>query len=234
MESIANTLLRPFARRCCLASSSTAVGRSTAGPATQQQQQQQQHQQLQIMQIRHKSSFARTKRALNIPPHPSFLSDDAASQQDTIIFNPPAAAPSVYHTPFKFLPRNDPRRRANLASLFESHFGGRVPAHSGRSVESMPILAEHKTTGRGPITREEVEEMRAMRTGDPQKWTVRALSIKFDMPMGFIMACCQAPREKIEFERRKMELIRQRWGPAKRKAREDRSRRSAMLYRGEL
>lgn len=218
-----------MARRCCLVSSATAVA---SGPA--QQQPQQQHQ-LQVMQVRHKASAARTKRALNIPPHPSFLSADAASQQDTIIFNPPAAAPSVYHTPFTFLPRNDPRRRANLASLFESHFGGDAAAGaSGRSVEKLPVLAEHQVTSRGPITREEVEEMRALRSGDPQKWTVRALSTKYDMPMGFIMACCQAPREKIEFERRKMELVRQRWGPAKRKAKEDKGRRREMLYRGEI
>lgn len=185
------------------------------------------------MQIRTKATASRTKRALNIPPHPSFLAADAASEQDTIVFNPPSAAPSVYHTPFKFLPRNDPRRRANLASLFESRFG-RTTSASSSSPDSLPVLAEHMTTDRGPITREEVEEMRALRAGDPQKWTVRALSTKYDLPMGFIMACCQAPKEKIEFEKRKMELIRQRWGPAKRKAMEDRARRREMLYRGEI
>lgn len=222
MEATASTLLRPFARRCCLAGST--AGRSTAGPAPHQQQQQK----LQA-QIRQKATASRTKRALNIPPHPSFLAADAASEQDTIVFNPPAAAPSVYHTPFKFLPRSDPRRRANLASLFESHFGA-----GARSPDGLPVLAEHRVSDRGPITKPEVEEMRALRAEDPQKWTVRALSNKFDMPMGFIMACCQAPREKIEFERRKMELIRQRWGPAKRKAMEERGRRREMLYRGEI
>lgn len=235
MEATAGSLLRPLARRCLSASSSTssttaaAVATATAtATATSRCTQQQQ--------IRHKATFSRTKRALNIPPHPSFLAADAASEQDTIIFNPPSAAPSVYHTPFKFLPKTDPRRRANLASLFESHFGGRAAAAAADAVSTsdLPVVAEHKHTNRGPITREEVEEMRALRASDPHTWTVRNLGVKFDLPMGFIMACCQAPREKIEFERRKMELIRQRWGPAKRKAMEDRARRRQMLYAGEI
>lgn len=230
MEATASNLLRPLARRCLSASSSSSSTRSTtaasAVAATSRPTQQQ---------IRHKATFSRTKRALNIPPHPSFLAADAASEQDTIVFNPPSAAPSVYHTPFKFLPKTDPRRRANLASLFESHFGGAGAAQGQQvSTSDLPVLAEHKHADRGPITREEVEEMRRLRASDPHTWTVRNLGVKFDLPMGFIMACCQAPREKIEFERRKMELIRQRWGPAKRKAMEDRARRRQMLYAGEL
>ncbi|KAK3365820.1 mitochondrial ribosomal protein subunit L20-domain-containing protein [Lasiosphaeria ovina] len=65
---------------------------------------------------RFKSSTSRTKRALNVPPEPSF-----AKRQDKttgIIFNPPSSSPSVFNTPFKFLPKCDPRRRANLPSLF--------------------------------------------------------------------------------------------------------------------
>lgn len=234
MEATASSLLRPLARRCLSASSSTSsttVAAAAVATATATSRSTQQHQQ---QQIRHKATFSRTKRALNIPPHPSFLAADAASEQDTIIFNPPSAAPSVYHTPFKFLPKTDPRRRANLASLFESHFGGRAAAAQAVSTSDLPVIAEHKHTDRGPITREEVEEMRALRASDPHTWTVRNLGVKFDLPMGFIMACCQAPREKIEFERRKMELIRQRWGPAKRKAMEDRARRRQMLYAGEI
>lgn len=213
MEAAATHLLRPAARRC-VTSTRTALKQ----------------------QLRHKATAARTKRALNIPPHPSFLTPDAPHEQDTIIFNPPSAAPSVYHTPFKFLPKTDPRRRANLASLFERHFGSGPNAKP----DNLPVVAwtkEKKATtvsDRGPITREEVEEMRRLRAEDPHKWTVRALSIKFDMPMGFIMACCQAPRSKIEFERRKVELMRQRWGPAKAKAVEDRERRREMLYRGDI
>lgn len=76
--------------------------------------------------------------------------------------------------------------------------------------------------------------MRALRASDPHTWGVRALSKKFNLPMGFVMACCQAPREKLEFERRKIEAMRQRWGPAKKKAEEERHKRLAMFYRGEI
>lgn len=214
MEAAAASLLRPAARRC-LTSTRTALKH----------------------QIRSKATAARTKRSLNIPPHPSFLTPDARLQQDTIVFNPPSASTSVYHTPFKFLPKNDPRRRANLPSLFESHFGS---TNTSATIEQMPTVRFsrekdiHQNPERAPVTKAEVEEMRALRASDPHKWSVRALSAKFDLPMGFVMACCQAPKEKIEFERRKMELIQKRWAPGKRKAMEDRKRRAEMLYNGEI
>lgn len=215
MEATASTLLlRPAVARRCLTSTRTSLKQ----------------------QLRTKATAARTRRALNIPPHPSFLTADARGgglgQEDTIIFNPPSAAPSVYHTPFKFLPRTDPRRRANLASLFEKQFSSPSATNPG----DVPVIpgGERVVADRGPITREEVAEMRRLRSEDPHRWNVHNLSVKYDLPRGFIMACCQAPKEKIEFERRKMELIQARWGPAKKKAHEDRLRRREMLYRGEI
>lgn len=91
---------------CCLLSSSTASrllvpARASLTPLTP---------------ARHAATRRRTKKLLNVAPHPSFLSPPKDS--DTIIINPPSSAPSVHHTPFKFLPKEDPRRRANLAALF--------------------------------------------------------------------------------------------------------------------
>ncbi|KAJ4396521.1 hypothetical protein N0V93_000741 [Gnomoniopsis smithogilvyi] len=214
MEALAASFCRPAARRC-LTSTRTAIKH----------------------QIRSKATAARTRRSLNIPPHPSFLTPDARLEQDTIIFNPPSASTSVYHTPFKFLPKNDPRRRANLTSLFESHFGS---THTSATLEQMPTVrlsrekAAHPNPDRAPVKKAEVEEMRALRASDPHKWSVRNLSAKFDLPMGFVMACCQAPKEKIEFEKRKMELTQKRWPPSKKKAMEERKKRAEMLYRGEI
>lgn len=214
MEAIAASLSRPASRRCL---TSTRAALKT--------------------QIRSKATAARTRRSLNIPPHPSFLTPDTRLEQDTIVFNPPSASTSVYHTPFKFLPKNDPRRRANLTSLFESHFGS---THTPATLEQMPTVRLsrekdiHQNPDRAPITKAEVEEMRALRLSDPHKWSVRNLSAKFDMPMGFVMACCQAPKEKIDFERRKMELIQKRWAPSKKKAMEERKKRAELLYRGEI
>lgn len=223
MEAPAQTLLRPATRSCV----------SSTRHALRQQ-------------IRSKATASRTRRSLNIAPHPSFLAPDSRQQKDHIIFNPPASAPSVYHTPFKFLPKSDPRRRANLAKIFESHFAPptTTPTTAG-GAETTPTTADlptvrglHKPNpafdARGPITKSEVEEMRRLREEDPHKWDVRALSDKYAIPHIFVMMCCQAPKEKLEFERKKMELIRQRWGPIRAKAKEDRHRRTQMLYRGEI
>lgn len=205
-------LLRPTARRCA-SSTRTALKH----------------------QIRTRATSARTRRALNIPPHPSFLSSDSALERDTIVFNPPSSSASVYHTPFKFLPKTDPRRRANLASLFESHFGGAAAAPAPVDASQMgPLVMQAPVFDRPPVTKEEVEEMRELRTEDPYKWTVKALSDRYQIPQAFVMACCQAPKEKIEFERKKLELISRRWGNLKRKAMEDRERRREMLFRGEI
>lgn len=217
MEAPAHTLLRSATRTCV----------SSTRHALRQQ-------------IRSKATASRTRRSLNIAPHPSFLDSDSRQQQDYIIFNPPASAASVYHTPFKFLPKNDPRRRANLAKIFESHFtspaGGAGPTTTTTDLPKVSGLHKHNPAfdARGPITKSEVEEMRRLREEDPHKWDVRALSEKYSIPHIFVMMCCQAPKEKLEFERKKMELIRQRWGPIRAKAKEDRHRRTQMLYRGEI
>lgn len=208
----AANLLRPAARRC--ASSTRTVLKH---------------------QIRTKATSARARRALNIAPHPSFLSSDSQLERDTIIFNPPSSSASVYHTPFKFLPKTDPRRRANLASLFESHFGGgAAPTTTVDASQMGPLVMQAPVFDRPPVTKEEVEEMRQLRSEDPYRWTVKALSEKFQIPQSFVMSCCQAPKEKLEFERKKMELISKRWGAIKRKAKEDKERRRVMLFRGEI
>lgn len=219
--TVVANLLRPVGRRCAN-STRTAL----------------QHQ------IRTKATSARTRRALNIAPHPSFLSSDSKLDRDTIVFNPPSSSASVYHTPFKFLPKNDPRRRANLASLFESHFGGGSGASATAATTTTttamdasqmgPLVMQVPTFDRPPVTREEVEEMRQLRTEDPHRWTVKALSEKFQIPQRFVMSCCQAPKEKIEFERKKLELISRRWGAIKRKAKEDKERRREMLFQGQI
>lgn len=216
MEAIAAALLRPATHRS-LTTTRTALK----------------------TQIRTKATAARAKRAANIPPHPSFLSHDSLQQQDTIVFNPPSASASVYHTPFKFLPKEDPRRRANLASLFESHFGAHTPA----SVAQIPVVRfsrEKHMVGNterrdaAPITKEIVAEVRALRQNDPYTWSVRALSKKYELPMNLVMAMTQGSQEKNEFEKRKLALLQERYSPAKRKAMEDRKRRADMIARGDL
>src|SRR5205814_2861816 len=60
---------------------------------------------------RHESSFQRTKKKLNVKPESSILLSHMSPQHDHIIFNPPSTAPSVFHTPLKFVPKDDKRRQ---------------------------------------------------------------------------------------------------------------------------
>lgn len=216
MEAIAAALLRPATHR----------GLTTTRTALKTQ-------------IRTKATAARAKRSANIPPHPSFLAPDSREHQDTIVFNPPSSSASVYHTPFKFLPKNDPRRRANLASLFESHFGT-YTAGSIAKIPELRLSREKNMVGNpqrrdsAPVTKSIIEEIRALRQEDPYTWSVRKLSVKYDLPMNLIMAATQGSKEKNLFEKRKLALIQERYTPAKRKAMEDRKRRAEMLARGDL
>lgn len=178
---------------------------------------------------RSQSTAQRTRKALKIAPHPSFT---ANAGEDHIIYNPPSAAPSVYHTPFKFLPPSDPRRQANLTQLLRSTSSGGSGADAVLAPEMPPTRAF--LTPRHNVTREQVEEMRALRAQDPATWTVGRLAQRFDCGAYFVMMCCRASPEHLQAERDRLEAIKSRWGPIRTKAREDRKKRKAMLARGEL
>lgn len=181
----------------------------------------------------HKTT-TRTKKALNIAPHPVFLPSTTATG-DTILVNPPSAAPSVYHTPFKFLPPTDPRRRANLSSLFASD-----PAAAAKPTTTetkLPPALNVPSRGPSPryhLTKDDVAEIRRLRNEDPARWSVNALARKFDCSETFITICTPAPREHKERLAKRLEAVKDRWGSIRTKAREDRARRKEMLFRGEL
>ncbi|KAK4453761.1 mitochondrial ribosomal protein subunit L20-domain-containing protein [Podospora aff. communis PSN243] len=192
---------------------------------------------------RHKSSTSRTKRALNIAPHPSFLaspadaSDPATATGSHIIFNPPSSAPSVYHTPFKFLPRSDPRRRANLAaSLFSASTTIKFN-HTGDSAaavaERLPVVRPEppKTYH---LTEADVAEMRRLRYADPVTNSVTALATRYKCPKLFVVMCCHSPAKHQKEMAARKEAVKNKWGPRKTAAREERQRRKQMLLDGLL
>ncbi|ORY65386.1 mitochondrial ribosomal protein subunit L20-domain-containing protein [Pseudomassariella vexata] len=170
------------------------------------------------------STTSRTKKALKIRPDVSFLTPNS---EDHIIFNPPSSAPSVYHTPFKFLPKSDPRRQANLTHLLRTSdlHNAPLPPPAGKLAEIKP---------RSNVTKEEVEEMRQLRNENPAKWSVVRLAEKFQCTKLFVMMCCQASDEHWKSERERLEAIKARWGPMRTNAREERQKRKKMLARGEL
>ncbi|KAF0322539.1 hypothetical protein GQ607_010202 [Colletotrichum asianum] len=183
----------------------------------------------------HKTT-TRTKKALKIAPHPDFL---PSHQGDTILINPPSAAPSVFHTPFKFLPPTDPRRRANLSHLFASSSSSSTSAAATPSAEGtkLPPALAVPSRGANPryhLTPADVAEIRRLRAADPVTWSVSALARKFDCSEVFVTICTPAPREHKEKLAQKLESVKDGWGKIRTKAREDRSRRKEMLLRGEL
>ncbi|KAL2138009.1 hypothetical protein VTI28DRAFT_7669 [Corynascus sepedonium] len=211
--------------------------------------------------VRYKSTAARTRRALRIPPHPSFLNSSSSTSPtdhtttDQIIYNPPSSAASVFHTPFKFLPKSDPRRRANLASeLLAASTTIQYPssssstttststqpqsdAASSSSAEANPfpsIEGAPRYRARHHLTKADIEEMRRLRAADPATNTVQALSARFQCSKLFVMMCCQAPPERKEQVRAELERARDRWGPRRAAARDERRARMGMLFNGEL
>jgi hypothetical protein len=163
---------------------------------------------------------------LKISPHPDFLTP--TSGQNHIIFNPPSSAPSVYHTPFKFLPKSDPRRQANLSQLLRSSSDLPTPALPPPSRTTETRQKQYN------VTREQVEEMRELRASDPAMWSVHELAKKFQCTPLFVMMCCKASPEHKDKERQRLEAIKARWGTIRTKAREDRKKRKVLLLQGGL
>ncbi|KAM0333231.1 hypothetical protein ACHAQA_001891 [Verticillium albo-atrum] len=172
-------------------------------------------------------TWSRTKRALNIAPHPSFA---PAKGENTIIFNPPASEPSIFHTPYKFLPKSDPRRRhADLSTLFTA-----PSSRAAAAAKLPPALNVPSRNPRYHLNKDDVAEIRRLRAEDPVQWSVNRLAQKFDCSEVFITICTPAPREHTERLERKLDAVKNRWGAIRTKARTERTKRKDMLFRGEL
>ncbi|KAG6057874.1 hypothetical protein E4U32_004908 [Claviceps aff. humidiphila group G2b] len=193
-----------------------------------------------ITQRGHKTT-SRTKRALKIPPHDSFLPSRAAPfpAADTIIYNPPSSEASPAHTPFVFLPPNDPRRSALL----------RIRQTTAAEEANKPITGESTTTEndnlppmmkykrrmpRHNVTEDDVETIRLLRAEDPITWSVSKLAAKFECSEVFIKMVAPASKEHLKWLQEKLEKKKARWGHIRTQAREERKMRAKMVYRGEL
>lgn len=187
---------------------------------------------LPLVPVRGHKTTARTKRSLKIAPHDSFLPDrqTAFPGADSIIYNPPSSEASPEHTPFLFLPSNDARRVA-LTRL--RHVTG-SPAAPKKESQLPPQMDYKKRTPVYNLGAEEIKEMKRLRNEDPFTWTSYALAKKFNCSSVFVRMAAPAPPEYLKALKDKTERRESRWGNIKSKAREDRKRRTEMLYRGEL
>lgn len=166
---------------------------------------------------RHQSTYRRTRKALRVKPHASFLPSAPTERADHIIFNPPSSAPSVYHTPAKFLPASDPRSRTQSAGSPTSH------PSATTSATLPPVRTPYEK--KYHLTAAEVEEMRSLRTSDPTTWTRLRLAEKFECSPFFVSLCCSAPKEVHEQQAKDLAEIKKRWGRRKTEAREARVER---------
>jgi hypothetical protein len=169
---------------------------------------------------RHESSFRRTKQRLNVKPDSSFILSNSSPKHDYIIFNPPSSAPSVLHTPLKFLPKDDKRRQFLEATSRRTPGPTRIPP-----LISKPSIPVHH------LTDADIAEIQRLRSSDPMKWSQNKLAKKFNCSMHFIQICCQASAEKKELDRQQLEAIKARWGPKRTRAREDRLKRRDLILK---
>lgn len=182
---------------------------------------------------RSKSSFRRQRKALRVKPDPSFAPSKTETQ-DHIIFNPPSSAPNVYHTPLKFLPKSDPRRKLHpLASTSSATQPSTPPSSSPSEPNSTPRLlnpVRPQYEKKYHLGQEQIDEIRRLRAEDPRKWTRVRLAEKFECSQFFVSLCCCAPEMKAEQDKELAE-IKKRWGRRKTEAREDRKTRKALWGR---
>lgn len=168
---------------------------------------------------RHQSSYRRTKQRLRVKPDASFGSPQQGREQ--IIYNPPSSAPSVYHTPSKFLPANDVRRAM------------RTEPASNTDVNELPGVYKTEAERKYHLTPADVEEIRKLRLNDPMTWSRYSLAKRFECSPLFIAMVCEASPEKKQIQKQVMEAVQSRWGPKRRMAREDRKLRREAWGRDE-
>jgi hypothetical protein len=178
---------------------------------------------------RHESSYRRTKQRLNVKPDASFLLSKNSPQHDHIIFNPPSSAPSVLHTPIKFLPKEDKRRRLLLATAGKLNSSQTTPLPP--PIKAKPKVPHHH------LSETDMAEIQRLKRQDPDQWTNTRLARKFNCSSTFISICLKEcgvdNTERKKEMAAKMEAIKAKWGPRRRKARADTDKRYELAYRAE-
>ncbi|KAF2024952.1 hypothetical protein EK21DRAFT_77590 [Setomelanomma holmii] len=198
---------------------------------------------LPITQCRNESTTRRHKKLLALPEAPSYTLDRSSP---TLIFNPPSSAPNVYHTPLKFLPKEDKRRQLYSNALQHSttsalrHKASPItapgtPLHTSshlppRPSSSLPTPVRAPYEKKYNLTDKEIAEIRTLRTQDPYTWTRAKLAEKFGCSQFFVGMVVKAKDRARELEK-SHEEARRKWGARRREAREDRERRKALWGR---
>jgi hypothetical protein len=192
---------------------------------------------LPFTQCRHESSRRRHQKLLALPEAPSYTSD---RPEPVVIFNPPSSVPSVFHTPLKFLPKEDKRRQLYSSALAHStaHAQRRqsspvaapgTPLHTSshlppRPTASLPTPVRQIHEKKYHLTDKEIGEIRQLRMEDPYTWTRVKLAEKYGCSQFFVGMIVKA-KEKAREVAEGHAAMRKKWGQHRREAREDSERR---------
>ncbi|PVH96756.1 hypothetical protein DM02DRAFT_616974 [Periconia macrospinosa] len=206
------------------------------------------------LQTRHESTTRRHRKLLIVPGAPSFT---PSTPQPTLVFNPPSSAPNVYHTPLKFLPKDDRRRQmyasflsssthaahrtatptiaqpgtplhtTNVSPLNNAPTSSRLPPRPSSALPT-PLRAPYEKTYH--LTEADIKEIQRLRSENPDHWTRVRLAEKFGCSQ-FFVGMVAKNHEKATRVSEAHEAARARWGTRRREAREDRVRRKALWGR---
>lgn len=178
---------------------------------------------------RHQSTYRRTRKRLNIKPDPAFLPSKTEAH-DHIIYNPPPSMPNIYHTPTIFLPKDDKRRLLQQQQSQPQLAAGTSTGVSSNKAK-MPPPVRQPYTKKYHLKEGDLEEMRRLRTEDPDTWSANKLAKKFDCSVLFVSIATDgiATRKKLQQEL-VTEVVKSNWGTKRRLAREDRAIRREKWY----
>lgn len=118
-----------------------------------------------------------------------------------LVYNPPAAvlAPQT-KTPHAFLPRNDPRLMIPPSRVY-----------TAKELENYPIINRYDAPAQRTyqVTPEIVSELNKLRQEDPKKWSIRALSKKFNLPPNKVNTFTESlPKTKTDTKQSNSERVR--------------------------
>ncbi|KAF1360858.1 hypothetical protein EJ07DRAFT_164984 [Lizonia empirigonia] len=176
------------------------------------------------VQCRHESTKRRHMKLLALPEAPSYT---PSRPEPSLIFNPPSSAPSVYHTPLKFLPKDDKRRQLYSAAL---SYSNTTALRRQSSPASLPAPVRSPYEKKYHLDEAAIEEIRRLRLGDPDKWTRVKLAEKFGCSQFFVGMVVKVP-EKAERVSQEHAEAREKWGKRRKMAREERERRKVLWGR---
>lgn len=173
---------------------------------------------------RYASSARRNQKRLRVKPDDSFTSATSPDYHaDPVIHNPPSSAPSPYHTPPAFLPADDPRR--TLHSQTFTHYN----PYRDPTQPLPPLTRTASPPKKYHLKPADFEEIRRLRAEDPFTWTRKKLAEKYGCSQFFVGMVAETTEKKKKFEQEHLEKIKDRWGPKRRHAGEERLKRRQLI-----